>query len=101
MCSQITAVQQEKGALQEQPVALTEQMRFAMSAEHSAGSEESIKQLPLDEWNLKPENEWLPKLQTKVDFVSDSLSSSVYSFCANSNPGRASDVIIAVSPACG
>ena len=39
-CSQIMAAQQEKGSLQEQPPALTEQMRFAVSAVTVPGSEE-------------------------------------------------------------
>ena len=60
------------------------------------GSEESVKCLLLDEWNLKPENELLLELQPKVDFDSNSLSSSVHKFCAKSNittPGHASDIL--------
>ena len=101
ICSQIMAAQQEKGALQEQLQPWQSRWDLKCLLCTVPGSEESVKQLLLDGWNLQPENEWLPKLQPNVDFVSDSLSSSVYSFCANLNPGRASDVIIAVSPACG
>lgn len=58
------------------------------------GSEESIKLL--DEWNLKPENDLLFKLQSKVDFHLVSISGSIYKFGAKSNiptAGHAFDIL--------
>lgn len=43
-----------------------------------------MKHLLLDEWNLKPENDLLFKLQSKVDFHLVSISGSVYKFGAKS-----------------
>ena len=70
------AAQQEKGALQEQPVALTEQIDLQCLLSSVPGSEESVKRSLLGEWNIQPENKLLLKLQPKVDIYVDSSSSS-------------------------